>query len=253
MNGFKTLLFKELKEQFRTFRLLIVSGVFLFFGLSSPLLLKYLPEIIKASGQDITGIPLPAPTALEALREYSGTALQVGLLIVVLITMGAIAGERSRGTAAMTLSKPVGIGAFVTAKLIAISSTFIIGLVIGGVGAFGYSQLLFGGADLNGFVGQTLLLAVFLIFCVATTLIFSAVFKNSLAAGGISIAILITGAALTQLPWVGRGIPNSLTTWGNQLVAGGGGRTEWLALGITVFLIGIGAYIAAVILKRKEI
>jgi ABC-2 type transport system permease protein len=153
----------------------------------------------------------------------------------------------------MTLSKPVDIGAFVTAKLVAISSTFVLGLALGGLGAYGYSHILFDGANLNGFVGQTLLLGVFLIFCVATTLVFSAVFKNSLAAGGISIAILITGAALTQLPWVGRLIPNSLTTWGNQLVAGGGGRTEWLALGITVLLIGIGAYLATMILKRKEI
>jgi ABC-2 type transport system permease protein len=253
MNGFKTLLFKELREQVRTFRLLIVGGVFLFFGLSSPLLLKYLPQIIKASGQDITGIPLPVPTALEALREYSGTALQVGLLIVVLITMGAIAGERSRGTALMTLSKPVGIGAFVTAKLVAISSTFIAGLVAGGIGAYGYSQLLFGNADLNGFVGQTLLLGLFLIFCIAVTLLFSAVFKNALAAGGISIGILITGGALTQIPWVGRVIPNSLTSWGNQLIAGGGGRTEWLALAVTVVLIVAGAFVATRILKGKEI
>ncbi|XUW99844.1 MAG: ABC transporter permease [Dehalogenimonas sp.] len=253
MNGFKTLLFKELKEQFRTYRLLIVSGVFLFFGLSTPLLLKYLPEIIKLSGQDITGIPLPVPTALESLTEYSGTALQIGLLVVVLITMGAIAGERSRGTAVMTLSKPVGIGAFVTAKLVAISSTFIAGLTLGAIGAYGYTVILLGDANLGGFIGQTLLLAVFMVFCVATTLVFSAIFRNSLAAGGISIAVLITGAAITQIPWVGRVIPNSLTSWGNHLVAGQSDGTEWLALAVTVALIGLGAYLATAILRRKEI
>ncbi|APV44850.1 ABC-2 type transport system permease protein [Dehalogenimonas formicexedens] len=253
MNGFKTLLFKELKEQFRTYRLLIVSGVFLFFGLTTPLMLKYLPEIIKLAGEDVTGIPLPPPTALEALTEYSATALQVGLLVVILITMGAIAGERSRGTAVMTLSKPVGIGAFVTAKLVAISSTFIAGLVLGGIGAYAYTVMLLGDANLSGFIGQTLLLALFMVFSIATTLVFSAMFRNALAAGGISIAVLLTGAAITQVPYVGRVIPNSLTSWGNHLVAGQTGGAEWLALGVTVALIALAAYLATTILKRKEI
>ena len=252
MKGFKTLLFKELREQLRTYRLLIVSGVFLFFGLSSPLLLKYLPEIIKASGQDITGIPLPPPTALESLREYSGNLSQVGVLVVVLLAMGAIAGERSRGTAIMTLSKPVGIGAFVTAKLVAISSSFIAGLLLGGIGCYGYSEILFGNANLSGFVGQTLLLGVFFVFCIAATLVFSAIFKNSLAAGGISIGILVTGAVLTQLPWVGHLIPNVLTTWGDHILAGESG-TEWLALAVTAGLVVVCAYLSTIILKRKEI
>ncbi len=252
MKGFKTLLFKELREQIRTYRQLIVSGVFLFFGLSSPLLLKYLPEIIKASGQDITGIPLPPPTALESLREYSGNLTQVGVLVVVLISMGAIASERSRGTAVMTLSKPIGIGAFVTAKLVAISSSLIAGLLLGGIGCYGYSQILFGNANLSGFAGETLLQGLFFVFCVASTLVFSAIFKNSLAAGGISIGILVTGAVFTQLPWIGRAIPNSLTIWGNHLLAGESG-TEWLALAVTALLIVLLAYLATIILKRKEI
>ena len=152
----------------------------------------------------------------------------------------------------MTLSKPVGIGAFVTAKLVAISSTFVAGLVLGGLGAYTYTTILLGSGNLGGFIGQNLLLALFMVFCVATTLVFSAVFRNSLAAGGISIAILLTGAALTQVPWVGRVLPNSLTTWGNHLIAGQNG-TEWLALGTTVILIGLSAYLATIILKKKEI
>ncbi|TFG46762.1 MAG: ABC transporter permease, partial [Dehalococcoidia bacterium] len=139
MNGFKTLLSKEWREQIRTFRLLIVAGIFLFFGLTTPVMIKYLPEIIKLAGEELGGLVIPPPTALQALSEYSVTALQMGLLVAILVTMGAIASERSRGTAVMTLSKPVSTGAFVTAKLVAISFSFIIGLVLGGIGAYGYT------------------------------------------------------------------------------------------------------------------
>ena len=253
MNGFKTLLKKEWQEQVRTFRLLIVGGVFLFFGLLTPVMIKYLPEIIKLAGEDIGIIELPPPAALQALAEYSATALQMGLLVAILVTMGAIAGERSRGTAVMTLSKPVSTVAFVTAKLLAISFTFIIGLAVGGIGAYGYTWMLIEEGNLTGFIGQTALLSVYLIFCITTTLVFSAVFRNALAAGGVSIAVLLASGGLGAIPWVGRVMPSSITSWGNHLVAGEGGGAEWLALGITLVLIGAGVYLATNILKGKEI
>ncbi|AKG54084.1 hypothetical protein DGWBC_1446 [Dehalogenimonas sp. WBC-2] len=253
MNGFKTLLKKEWIEQIRTFRLLIVSGIFLFFGLLTPVLIKYLPEIIKLAGSDLGVIELPDPTALQSLAEYSSTALQMGLITAVLVSMGAIAGERSRGTAAMTLSKPVGIGAFVTTKLAAISFSFIIGLILGGAGAYLYTWMLIGEGNIAGFIGQTALLAVYLIFCVATTLVFSALFRNSLAAAGMTIAVLLGTSALGVIPWIDRVMPSSLTSWGNHLVAGESGGAQWLALGVTLVLIGAGAYLAANILKGKEI
>ena len=252
MNGFKTLLSKELREQIKTFRLLIVAGVFLFFGLTTPLLTKYTPELIERFGGGVV-LEMPPPTAVQALVEYSSTALQIGLLIVVLIAMGAIAGERRSGTAALTLSKPVSTGAFVTAKLIGISATFVIGLILGGLGAFGYTWLLFEDGNLGGFIAQTALLSVFMIFCVSVTLVFSAVFRNALAAGGVSIAVLIVSLTLSAIPWVGRVMPGSLTSWGNHLVAGESGGAEWLALAATVALITAGAWLATKILKGKEI
>ncbi len=252
MNGFKPLLSKELREQIKTFRLLIVGGVFLFFGLTTPVLTKYTPELIERFGGGVV-LDMPPPTALQALVEYSSTALQIGLLIVVLVAMGAIAGERRSGTAAMTLSKPVSTGAFVTAKLIAISATFVIGLVLGSLGAFGYTWLLFEDGNLGGFIAQTALLSVFMIFCVSVTLVFSAIFRNALAAGGVSIAVLIVSLTLSAIPWVGRVMPGSLTSWGNHLVAGESGGAEWLALATTIALIAAGAFLGTRILKGQEI
>ncbi len=252
MTGFKTLLSKELREQFRTYRLLIVAGIFLFFGLSTPVLTKYTPELIEQFGGGIV-IEMPAPTALQSLTEYQGSLLQIGLLVVVLVTMGAIAGELKSGTGLMTLTKPVGIGAFVTAKLVAISATFIAGLVVGGIGAFGYTWLLFEDGNLVGFLAQTGLLAVFLIFCIAVTLVFSAIFRNSLAAGGVAVAAIIAGTTLSVLPWVGRIMPGAITSWGNHLVAGESGGAEWLALGVTIAFICGSVVLATRILKHKEI
>ena len=129
MKGLGSLVKKEIREQLRTYRLVIVGGIFLFFGITTPLLLKYLPEILKLVGEDVM-IEFPPPTAVQSLVEYAGTIGQIGVLIAVLVGMGCVANELKNGTAVMTLSKPVSRGAFVGAKLIAMSMTFIVSLVL---------------------------------------------------------------------------------------------------------------------------
>ena len=53
MNGFSSLMRKDLLEQWRTYRLPVVGIVFLIFGLMSPLLAKYTGELIEQFAGDI--------------------------------------------------------------------------------------------------------------------------------------------------------------------------------------------------------
>jgi ABC-2 type transport system permease protein len=87
VKGLVPLLKKEIKEQWRTYRLVVVGGIFLIFGISTPLMLKYLPEILELAGEGLT-IEMPPPTAAQSLAEYAGTIGQVGALIAVLVAMG---------------------------------------------------------------------------------------------------------------------------------------------------------------------
>jgi len=71
MTGFAPLLRKELLEQWRTTRLPVVATVFLLVVLSSPLLARFTPEIIKAVGGDQFQIVLPTPTAADAYDQLA--------------------------------------------------------------------------------------------------------------------------------------------------------------------------------------
>ena len=53
--------------------------------------------------------------------------------------MGSVASEKERGTAALLLTKPVGRGAFLVAKIVAISATLGISTAIAGAGAWFYA------------------------------------------------------------------------------------------------------------------
>ena len=129
MTGFVALLKKELKEQYRTHRLIIVGVIYVLFGIGTPLLLKFLPEILKLSGENLQIIYTP-PTAVQSFTEFAGTIGQVGIVVAVLFGMGMVASELRSGTAVMTLSKPISRASFVTAKLIAISLTFLLALTV---------------------------------------------------------------------------------------------------------------------------
>lgn len=252
MKGLLPLLKKEITEQLRTYKLLIIGGIFLVFGITTPLTLKYMPQILEFAGTSGMEIVVPPPTAVQSLAEYAATIGQIGVLLAVLMAMGSIANERRHGTAVITLSKPVSRAAFVNAKLIANSLTFLVSLVGASLVCYAYTILLIEDANLMAFIGQNLILAVFLIFCLAVTILFSSLFKSSLAAGGIALAILIGQAGLSAIPRIGDFFPGKLLNWGNVLLAGSD-TTYWAALIITAALIVFCPFLAQYFLSKRDI
>ena len=253
MSGFWVLLRKELREQFKTGKVIIVAAVFLFFGLGTPLLTKYTPELIESLGTGGITIEMPTPTSSDSLVEYAGTMAQFGVLMAVLVGMGAIAKEVETGTAAMVLSKPVGRLAFILAKLKAEGFTFMAALILGGLACWGYTVILFGDANVIGFLYQNLLLGLFFTVCLGITLFFSSLMKSQLAAGGLSLAIIIFLSAISGLPWVGRFLPGALINWGNRLVLKIPGASEWGAVAVAAGLIGLSVYLTWLNLRKKEL
>src|SRR4030042_3954610 len=99
---------KEWMENLRSYRLLIVVVVLVFFGLTSPLLAKYTPEIstLFPGGEDIALI-IPTPTVWDAVGQYVKNMSQFGIILALLLTMGAVAQEKDKGTAALMLVRPL--------------------------------------------------------------------------------------------------------------------------------------------------
>ena len=251
MTGLAALLKKEFKEQLRTYKLLIVAAVFLLFGFATPLLTRYMSRLMEMTGEDII-IQMPEPTALMSLAEYADTVMQVGILVAVLIAMGSIARERDKGTAAMVLSKPVGHGAFVLAKLVAISTSFVVALGLGSSACYAYTVLLIEPASASSFFGLNLLLALFFVLCISVTLLFSSLFRNSLAAGGIALVVLIVLGILTQVPWIGDYTPGRLIGWGTGLLTGSP-DSAWGAFGVSLGIIITCLFLSGLMLRRREL
>jgi ABC-2 type transport system permease protein len=220
MTGLATLLRKELLEQWRTARLPVVATVFLLVGLSSPLLARFTPEILKAVGGDQFQIVLPTPTAADAYDQLAKNLGQFGALIAILLSMGSVATEKERGTAALLLTKPASRAAFLIAKVVAIATTLGVSTAIAGAGAWFYTLVLFEPLPVGGFVAAAILQWLALVSYSAITFVGSTLTRSALAAAGLGVAALLVLGIASIVPAIGRYLPGGLGAPAHGLALG---------------------------------
>ena len=245
---------KEMQEQWRTYRFLIVAAVFIAFGMASPLLAKFTPEMLKA----IPGVPpeilsaIPAPTVTDAITQYVKNMSQFGILLALLVTMGVVVQEKERGTAAFFLTRPVSRETFLLAKFAALTVIFVISLALAALGCWYYTLVLFAPLAWGAFLALNgLMLVVFLVY-MALALLASALARTNGMAVGLAVAALILITGIGALPTIGEYFPNRLFSWGATLMMGGKG-TAWPAFGISLGMIVVALLAACLIFRYQEI
>lgn len=246
---------KELMEQWRTYRLLVVVVVLLLFGgFIAPLSAKYTPELVTAlapSGEEIANL-IPTPTAEVAVEEYVGNVSQFGVLVALLVAMGAVAQEKDKGTAALMLAKPLPRPVFLAAKFVALGVTFTVSIVLAGAACYYYTMLLFEAVELSSWLALNGLLLLFLLVYVALTLFCSTLTRSQVAGGGLAFGLLMLLTAVGALPTVGDYLPGRLVTWAGGLIKGVG-DAGWSALWGSLGLILVAMLGAWLTFERQEL
>jgi ABC-2 type transport system permease protein len=244
---------KEWMEYLRTYRLLVVAVVLVFFGLTSPLLAKFTPEIISLipGGTDIS-ILIPIPTVWDAVAQYVKNMTQFGIILALLLTMGAVAQEKDKGTAAMILVKPMPRGAFLDAKFLAMAAMFAICLIAAGLACYYYTLLLFEAMDILRWLVLNAMLFLYIMVYVALTLFCSTLTKSQAVAGGVALGLMVFLGLIGAIPGLGKYLPGELITWGTRLMQGDT-STSWTAFGVSLGIIVISLLAAWLIFKKQEL
>lgn len=257
MNQWWTLLQKELLEMWRNFKWIWVPITFILIGVKEPISSYYLPQIIDSLGGLPEGavIEIPKPTAGEVLISGLGQYTTLGVLIIVLTTMGIIAGERKSGVAAIVLVKPVSYFSYVTAKwaggLLLLWSSFLIGYLA----TWYYTGILFEWIPIEDFFQSYFFYGLWLTVILTITLFFSAALLSAGVAGFCSLAVvilisLVSSALSNRLEWS----PSQLTNYANEMLVGNGIPdallpSSILALVILAVLLGLSIFI----FRKKEL
>jgi ABC-2 type transport system permease protein len=205
---------KELRQLWRTRRLLVIGAVFLLFGMGSPMLAKFTPEILKSiEGAELFADLIPDPTAGDAMAQYVENLTQFGFILAILLAMGVVVSEKERGVAPMILSKPMPRWAFIASKFASQFIMYLGGFILAGLGAYYYTLFLFGSLDLSGFVLANGLMLLWLLTFVALGLLGSTLGASTAAAGGIGLGLSVALMLLGSLPNYGQLLPGALIGW----------------------------------------
>jgi ABC-2 type transport system permease protein len=210
MAGYRELLEKEVIEASRTYRLALVCVLFVVLGIAAPVLARYLP--------DLTGLLVPPDTELGL--EETGVAdvldvllrhvVQFGAVAAVLLTMGSIAGEKERGTAALVLARPVSRAAFLLAKFVTLGMLLALGTGLGVLAAWLYTGLLFEPVPVVPWVQLALIAWLSTMVYVSITFAGSAAAGTALGAGAVGLAGLIVLSLASTVPPLNPWLPTGL-------------------------------------------
>jgi ABC-2 type transport system permease protein len=252
--NFITVFRKEMTENWRTNRFLIITAVLVLFGLTSPLMAKFLPDMLKV----IPGVPvglldaIPKPTVMDAITQYVKNMSQFGVLLALLMTMGIVVQEKERGTAAFFLTRPVSRTTFLLAKFASIAITFLASVAIAALGCWYYTTILFEPLAWGPFLAMNgLMLIVFLVY-MALSLLGSTLARSQGVAVGLAFVALIVISGIGAIPTIGNYLPGRLFSWGASLVLGGT-ITAWPALWISLGIIAAALITACLVFRRQEV
>jgi len=257
MSQWLTLLHKELLEMWRNFKWIWVPITFILIGVKNPISSYYLPQIIDSLGDLPEGavIKIPKPTAGEVLIQSLGEYSTLGVLVIVLSTMGIIASERKSGVAAIVLVKPVSFLSYVTAKWAGGALLLWISFFIGYLATWYYTGLLFEWVPINEFFQSYFYYAIWFTLILTITVFFSSLLKTAGIAGFISLAVIIVvtlvSNSLSQwFEWS----PAQLSAYANQVLLDKGATDKLLpssllaAASILILLV-----LSVMIFRKKEL
>lgn len=194
MRGFFAFTKKEFTEQLRSGKALILFAVLLLFGMTSPLLAKMMPEMLRQFAVKGMEITMPKPTLIDAWAQFFKNMNELGLIVLLLLFSGLLSHEFSRGTLVIPLSKGIPRGVVLISKFISAVVTWTIGLALSALTACGYTAYLFGSFAKPRLFFSLLCLWLFGVFLLALLLLGSTVTSGFY--GGLLLTAAVTGMLL---------------------------------------------------------
>lgn len=219
MRGLSAFLKKEFMEMIRTYKLLIFGAVFFALGVLNPVTARFTPEIIKNFMPEGMNIVLQTPGAMDSWMQFFKNIPQMGLVVMVIIFSGMMAGEWSKGTLVLVLTKGLSRWKVICAKFIAAFAMWTVSYWCCFGISYGYTKFYWD-EKVTHLVPAAAFLWLFGILLIALTLLGGALYKSSymvlLFTGLVTVLMVI----LNMFPQIAKRSPWMLASSGMALLEG---------------------------------
>ncbi|MBC7960642.1 MAG: ABC transporter permease [Vallitaleaceae bacterium] len=217
MKSWMVFLNKELTEQMRTYKTLIIGLILLLFGIMSPVMAKLMPELLSGMDLGIT-IQFPEPVVTDAYAQFFKNITQMGMIVVILVFSGVISMEKSKGTAVLMLTKQLSRSAFVLSKFFAAVLLWTVSFGLSSLVCFYYTQVLFPKTQVPGLVFSLFCLWLYVVIMISLTILSSTLFSNPYLCTFGAFAFWFLLMFTTYVPKFRNISPQVLSTWNMSLL-----------------------------------
>jgi len=202
VSGFSTFLAKEVTEIRKTWRIWVIPGMLLFFAITSPIIADVTPALMASisKGQPGVVLKMPSPTWRDSYAQFLKSLSQMVLIAVVITGAGAVSGERSSGTAVLTLTKPVSRRSFVLAKIVSQAGLLIGATVVSTAVCAVLTTIIFGHSSLTSLVASVSIWALDALLMVVVMTLFSAGFAARGASAGAGLGFFFLTLLISIWP-----------------------------------------------------
>ncbi|MDQ0898997.1 MULTISPECIES: ABC transporter permease [unclassified Paenibacillus] len=195
MNHLNVLMKKEFVQMWREFKVIWLPLVFIFLGVTQPVVSHYLPSILKTLG-GAQGITIDPSMAAQQGGEVLASTLaaqfdQLGVIIIAISMMGVLQTDKANGMLAFILTRPVAIISYIGGKIIANYIFVACSVVLGYLISYVYVNLLFTNVNFVDVIIASLFYLLWVLFMVTFTTMISTIFNSQGIIALISIVFLL--------------------------------------------------------------
>ncbi|MEL4359064.1 MULTISPECIES: ABC transporter permease [unclassified Luteococcus] len=252
MTGFTALLGKEFAEIRHSWRLWVLPGFVLLQAIVGPVTALFTKQLLGSMVSPEMAQTIPEPTYADAWVQWAKNLSPTVLLVVLVSAAGLVAGEVSKQTAVLVLTKPVSRRAFVLAKFVATLAFLIMVSVLGAAITGGLTALLFDGVHWAPLLSSTLVWLVLAAFYLAATLVASCLIDAPMGAAGAGLGVLLVVSVAGLWGPLARHTIAGLGGVMNRFAAGEQPAWGW-PVATTVLLTCALVALAAELFTRREI
>jgi len=195
MSPFAVFVKKEITQMAREWKMAWLPLVFILLGITQPIIMYYLPSILKTlDGSE--GIMIDPNMAAQQGGEVLASTLgsqfdQLGVIILVVSMMGIVQSEKANGMLAFILTRPVSIRSYIGGKIVSNYLFVVLGVTLGYVASYLYVHFLFTTIPFSTLLLALLLYLLWVLFIVSFTMMISTIFHSQGVIALISIVFLM--------------------------------------------------------------
>ena len=214
MKPFLAFIRKEIAEQLRAGRLVILGVIFVLLGVMNPAVAKLTPWLMKMMADSLAeaGMTVAAaePTAADSWAQFFKN-MPMGLIAFVLVEFGIFTREYESGTLVLSLTKGLSRRSVVIAKAAVLGAVWSLCFWLSTGVTWAYTEYFWDCQALRSLPAALLCWWLFGLWIQALTVFFSAVSRSGTGVlagtGGAVFLCLLLG----MIPRVGRYLPTALT------------------------------------------